>query len=86
MITPAEQMVVDTSGMYEPSCAIQREPISTACPIHSPSPSTNRFSHRLLFLNIWSVSRKKMGAVTISGTLDVECKTAHIASLIVTLA
>jgi hypothetical protein len=27
MITPAKQMVVDISGMYDPLCTMQREPI-----------------------------------------------------------
>jgi hypothetical protein len=86
MTTPAKQMVVDVSGMYGPSCAMRSEPVLTACPIYSPSPSTERLSHRLLFPNNCRVSKKDAGLGNSSGTFAVECSIAHVTSLIVTLA
>ncbi len=86
MTTLAEQMGVDVSGMYDPSCAMHSNPVLTACPIHSPSPLTKRFSNRLLFLNDSRVLKKDAGLGNSSGTLAVECSIAHVSSLIVMLA
>ncbi len=86
MTTPAEQMMVDVSGMYDPLCAMRSEPVLTARPIHSPSTSTERLSHRLLFPNNCRVSKKDAGMGNSSGTFAVKCSIAHVTSLIVTLA
>jgi hypothetical protein len=70
--TPAEQMVVDVSCMYDPTFAIRSDPIITARPIHSPSPSAEKFSHRLSFPNDCRVSKKDEGLVTSTGTFAAE--------------
>ncbi len=86
MTTPAKQMVVDVSGMYDPLCAMHSDPILTAHPIHSPSPLTERLSHRLLFPNDSRVLKKDAGLGNSSSTLAVKCSITHVSSLIVTLA